>query len=96
MSRGDNGNAVAGDVNAKGQTAFISLRKVACNQVSGLMTDIEKDAVCAESFHLKIDGSGHNITWCQLFTVIEVGNESLSIWQMQGRPLAAECLGHQK
>ena len=60
------------------------------------MTDIEKDAVCAKPFHLKIDGSGHNIPRCQLLAVIEVGHKSLSIRKMQGRPFTTERLGHQK
>ena len=96
VSCGDDGNPVAGDVDAKGEAALVSLGKVASNQVSGLMTDVEKDAVCAKPFHLKIDGSGYNIAWGQLLSVVEAGHKSLPIRKMQRRPFAAERLGHQK
>ena len=92
----DNGNPVTGDVNAKCQTAFISLREVAGNQVSGLMTDIEKDAFGAEPFHFKIDGSGHNISRCQLLAIVEICHESPPIREMQRCPFAAKRLGHQE
>ena len=96
MGCGDNGDPVAGDVNTKCQTAFISLWEVTSNQVSGLMTDIEKDAFGAKPFHFKIDGSGHNISRRQLPAIIEIGHESLATGKMQRGPFAAKRLGHQE
>ena len=61
-----------------------------------LMTDIEKDAFGAEPFHLKIDGSGHNISRCQLPAIVEIGHESLPIREMQRCSFTAKRLGHQE
>ena len=56
------GNRCGGDIDTKFQAASYNSREVLNNKFSGLVANIQIQAVAAETFHLMVNGPGYHIS----------------------------------
>ena len=57
------------------------------------MGDVEADVVEAVNFHLLVDGSGHDVAWCQRQALVVFLHELFAVGQAQYAAVAAHGLG---
>ena len=81
VSCGNNRNRVFRDINTQLQAAIIDSREVLADKLSGLMRDIQKQAIGAQAFHFMVDSACDDIPGSQLGPFIEFIHKTLTVWQ---------------
>jgi len=92
----DHWDGLLGDIDAELLALAVNGREVLANEVCGFVADIEKQAVCAKTLHLMIDGACHDIPGCQFGQWVETVHETAAIRQPKYSPFTAQCFGDQK
>ncbi len=96
MRRRDHWYALSGDIDPQSKAALICLGEMPRDQIIRLITDIQVHALCAQAFHLKIDGASDDVSGCQLPPLIEARHEPVPVGEGQRGAFSPQCLGHEK
>ena len=83
---------VGGDVDAHREALLVDVGEVTTRLCRILVSDIEADVIDAVNLHLLVDGTSHNITWCQREPLVVFLHERLAIGQFQDATIAAHRL----
>src|SRR6516225_4199478 len=59
----NNRNRLTGDIDPKSSTGFIDVRESVFDKLRRLLSNINKDALCAGALHFRINGARDYITW---------------------------------
>ena len=70
------------DINAITEATLINSRKMRFDKVQWLMCDVQINTVMPEAFHFVVNGTGDNISWCQLRLGMKSGHKSCAISQL--------------
>lgn len=79
MGRGDHRNRLLGNVDPKGQTLFVDLRKTGSHKLRVLRGDVEEDVVLTALLQFIIYSSGYDISRSELHYGMIVAHETSSL-----------------
>ena len=91
---GNNRNGFFGYIKTKFKATLVNVRKVANNEFSRLMADVQQNMIGAEALHFMINGARHDIAWCQFAARIKFMHEWCEIRQQQFATFAAHSLSN--
>ncbi|MMZ68640.1 hypothetical protein D1872_313500 [compost metagenome] len=63
------------------------------DKISGLMADIEIHTINAETFHLVVNGAGHDIARGKLATLVEVRHKPRAVRTLEIRAFTPQGFG---
>ena len=90
------GNHLTSDVDTIRKTFFIDAGKMLFCFCCILVCDIEKNMFITPLLHLTVNGTGHDVAWCERAATVVFMHELLSINCLQDTTIATHRLGDQK
>ena len=91
-----NGDIIGSDIDTHRQALLVDIGEVLACLGRILMGHIQTYVIQAVNLHLLIDGTRHDITWCQRQTLVILLHKRLAIRQLQYATITTHSLGNQE